>query len=164
MAKAGGRRIKRNLLIDINSIHFYTKEDIEHLKEVAVLKDYLNKKTLEIDMYNEEIMEKNAGQHIINERHLTNIGTFRAYINHYLANHPFVRGDYTLLVRQLESEGGGLPIQIYCFTNDTRWVSYENIQSDIFDHLYAVMPEFGLKGYQKPTGGDFVKAIDSLDK
>lgn len=159
MSKSGGRRIKRNLLIDVNSIRFYSKDDIEQLKEVAILTEYLNEKDTEIEIHNKEVSAGKHASHEMNKRQMTNIGTFRAYVKYYLENHTSIRNDYTLLVRQLQAEGGGLPIQIYCFTNDTRWVQYENIQSDIFDHLYAVMPMFGLSVFQKPTGGDFKKVL-----
>lgn len=155
MSKSGGRRIKRHILIDVNSIHFYTEQDISKLKEVEVLKDYLSEKDIEIKTFNEELKQKVTGNHDLNRRQLTNIGTFRAYINYYLINHPSIKNDYTLLVRQLEAEGDGLPLQIYCFTNDTRWAYFENIMSDIFDHLYAILPLFDLKVFQKPSGNDF---------
>lgn len=151
MSKSGGRRIKRNILIDVNSIGFLTDEKIEEFKDIHVLSDYLRAKQDEISVYNQDDLLK----HDVSMRRLTNVGTFRAYVEQYLRNHPKVKTKDTLLVRQLQAEGNGLPIQIYCFTNDTRWAYYEGIQSDIFDHLYAVLPAFGLKPYQSPTGGDF---------
>ena len=96
---------------------------------------------------------------IVNGRKLTNIGTFRAYIEKYLRNHPEVHKGLTLMVRQLQPGPEGLPIQIYCFTNDTRWVNYENIQANIFDHILAIVPEFSLKVFQNPGGSDFQKIL-----
>jgi len=94
---------------------------------------------------------------------LTNIGTFRAYVWAYLRQHPKVHQGMTLLVRQLQPTTEGLPLEIYVFTNDTNWVNYENIQSDIFDHLLAVISEFGLRVYQKPSGFDLKEALQSLE-
>ncbi len=150
MSKSGGRRIKRDLLIDVNSIGFLTEKEVGELREIHILKDYLDAKINEISVYNEDDLIR----HEVSKRRLTNIGTYRAYVEQYLKNHPKVKSQETLLVRQLEAQGSGLPIQVYCFTNDTRWAYYEGIQSDIFDHLYAILPYFGLKAYQAPTGQD----------
>ncbi len=154
MSKSGGRRIKRNLYIDVNSIGFLSDEQLEDLKEIEVLSGYLHTKEKEIAEHN-----SSKNDHLANVRKLTNVGTFRAYIREYLMNHPNIKTDDTLLVRQLEAEGNGLPMQVYCFTNDTRWAYYEDIQSDIFDHLYAIMDVFGLEAYQQPTGRDFKSLI-----
>ncbi len=150
MSQSGGRRIKRNLLIDINSIDFLTVEQIEKLKSIDILEEYLNEKTHEIENYN----DKKPNTHSISNRKLTNIGTFRVYIEKYLRNHASIKQDETLIVRQLEASGNGMPMQIYCFANDTRWANYEGIQSDIFDHLYAIIDDFELLPYQEPTGVD----------
>jgi len=153
MTKSGGRRIKRNLLIDVNSIGFLTTQEIENLQSIELLNPYLKKKKEEISRYNEG-RDVNSP---LNLRKLTNIGTFRAYIEEYLLHHPHIKTNDTLLVRQMEARGMGLPIQLYCFTNDTRWAYYEGIQSDIFDHLYAIIGEFGLRVYQEPAGSDLQK-------
>lgn len=150
MSRTGGRRIKRAIPIDVNTIGFLSDQQIEVLQGIEVLEDYLAHKTDEITTYNEAVNKKN----VVNTRQLTNIGTFRAYIQAYLKAHPNVRQDLTLLVRQLTPTDTGLPIEVYCFANDTAWANYEGIQSDIFDHLFAVMPFFGLKPYQQVSGYD----------
>ncbi|MGI5999344.1 MAG: miniconductance mechanosensitive channel, partial [Lutispora sp.] len=101
---------------------------------------------------------------VVNGRRMTNIGTFRAYIQRYLENHPRINHNMTTMVRQLQPGEHGLPIEIYAFTNTTQWVEYEGIQSDIFDHILAVVPEFGLKIYQSPTGSDISKLKIIPDK
>jgi len=151
MTQAGGRRIKRALNIDMTSVGFLTDEQIEDLKGINILKPYLEKKLEELNNAN----ETNGIKENINNRRLTNLGTFRAYIDMYLKAHLSIRNDYTLIVRQLPPSSEGLPIELYCFTNDTAWNNYENIQADIFDHLLAIIPEFGIKVFQAPTGSDF---------
>jgi len=151
MSKSGGRRIMRSIKIDMTTIGFLSQTEIEELKEVNLLKPYLEEKQKELSNSN----YSNNVKENLNSRKLTNIGTFRAYIELYLKTHPNVHQDYTLMVRQLEPTISGLPLEIYCFTNTTAWVSYEGIQSDIFDHLLAIVPEFGLQIYQMPTGSDF---------
>lgn len=150
MTKTGGRRIKRAISIDVNTIGFLTEEQLRELKEIDILEEYFAEKMVAIDAYNEGVQ----GNHIANLRKLTNIGTFRAYIRSYLQNHPKVFQELTLLVRQLAPTETGVPIEIYCFTNDIVWANYEGIQGDIFDHLFAVMPSFGLKPYQQVSGHD----------
>ena len=119
--------------------------------------DYLEGKEGELQKYNEELaspVATNPGTEV-NKRRLTNIGTFRAYARRYLKHHPRIRQDMTLLVRQLSLGSEGVPIELYCFTNTTEWGAYEDIQSDIFDHLLAIVPEFGLRLFQEPSGTDF---------
>ena len=128
---------------------------IDRYKKITLINDYINKKISDINNHN--IKQDNIEESIINGRCLTNIGTFRAYIEAYLRSNSQIHKDMTFLVRQLEPTPQGLPIQIYVFTNDTDWVRYEGIQGDIFDHLLAVIPEFGLKVFQSPTGKDFSK-------
>ncbi len=153
MSESGGRRIKRAIYIDMNSIKFVTPEMLQRFEKFHYISDYINTKKNEIDEFNRslnvEISEK------INVRQLTNVGTFRAYIVHYLRSHPKIHNNMTFLVRQLQPSPNGLPIEIYVFTSDTRWVEYEGIQSDIFDHLLAVVPEFELRVFQFPSGLDF---------
>ena len=108
-----------------------------------------------MEKYNKERNIEN--NNVVDGRHLTNIGTFRAYIKSYLRSHPKIHRDLTFLIRQLPPGSHGLPIEIYVFTNDTKWANYEDIQSDIFDHLLAVIPEFNLRLFQEPTGNDFKK-------
>ena len=155
MSDSGGRRIKRSIKIDMNSVKFCTDEMIGKYKKFKILSDYIGKKTQEISKYNSD--NNLSSDATINGRSLTNIGTFRAYIESYLRNNNNIHNEMTFLVRQLSPQSDGLPIEIYVFSNDTNWVNYESIQSDIFDHLLAIIPEFGLKVFQNPTGNDFRK-------
>ena len=152
MAKSGGRRIKRSINVDLNSIRFLTDDEVRRFKEFALLKDYIEAKEDELQAYNEAL--NSPGESGVNLRRLTNIGTFRAYIYNYLKHHPKVHDQMTLMVRQLQAGAEGQPIEIYCFSNDTEWAAYEGIQADIFDHVGAIVPEFGLRLYQKPAGAD----------
>jgi len=155
MSDSGGRRIKRSIKIDMNSVKFCTDAMIDKYRKFNVLSDYIDKKTQEINKYNSD--KKLSDDSMINGRSLTNIGTFRAYIESYLKQNNNIHDEMTFLVRQLSPQSDGLPIEIYVFSNDTNWVNYESIQSDIFDHLLAIMPEFDLKVFQNPTGNDFSK-------
>jgi len=155
MSESGGRRIKRSLFIDMNSIQLCTEELLEKFTNFEILKDYIKQKTTEVADHNKS--NNINTDELINGRRLTNIGTFRAYIEAYLRNNSQIHPEMTFLIRQLEPTSRGLPIQIYVFTNDTDWIRYEGIQADIFDHLLAVIPEFGLKVFQSPTGKDFAK-------
>jgi len=152
MTESGGRRINRSIYIDITSIDFCTEEMLEEFEKIDCLTDYIRNKRHEIVSYNSE----NNGDTLnpVNGKRLTNIGTFRAYIQSYLKNNPKIHKEMVQLVRQLPPGEYGLPLNIYAFTNDTEWANYENIQSDIFDHLLAVVPQFGLRVFQKPTGYD----------
>ena len=153
MFESGGRRIKRSIFIDQNSIHFLTPEELVHLQQFNLLDDYLKKKQEELDGWNQALGEK--GRKPLNTRRITNIGTFRAYVEQYLKNHPHVHQDMLMVVRQQNLSAEGIPLEIWCFTNTTVFVQYEAIQSDIFDHLLAIMPEFGLRVFQSPSGADF---------
>ena len=153
MSESGGRRIKRALYIDASSVRFQTPAEIEHFKRFALLKDYINAKEQELADYNAGLPEPIDDE--VNRRRLTNIGTFRAYILNYLKYRDDIRSDMTLLVRQLAPGPDGIPLQIYCFTATTKWADYEGIQSDIFDHLFAITGEFGLRLFQHPAGADF---------
>ena len=155
MSESGGRRIKRSLFIDMNSIRLCTEELLEKFTHFELLKDYIEQKTKEVADHNKSNNINTA--ELINGRRLTNVGTFRAYIEAYLRNNTKIHPEMTFLIRQLEPTDRGLPIQIYVFSNDIDWVRYEGIQADIFDHLLAVIPEFGLKVFQSPTGKDFSK-------
>ena len=155
MNESGGRRIKRHICLDMNSIRFCTNEMLDKFAKLNLLKDYLSEKQSEINTYNKahNIDPSNAQ----NGRSQTNIGIFRAYVKAYLANNPKIHKDMTFLVRQLAPTAKGLPIEIYVFSNDQRWAFFEEIQADIFDHILAIIPEFELKVFQEPTGGDFGK-------
>jgi miniconductance mechanosensitive channel len=155
MSESGGRRIKRSLHLDLGSVHFLTPEEIEHLGRHEFLRDYMAGKRRELEEADRRAPED--PQVIPERRRLTNVGTFRAYVEHYLRRHPKLHEDMTLLVRQLQPGPEGLPLEIYCFTNDTAWAHYESIQADIFDHLIAVLPEFGLRAYQQPAGSDLAR-------
>jgi miniconductance mechanosensitive channel len=158
MSDSGGRRIKRSLLLDQNSIRFLTDEETAKFKRFALLKDYITTKRQELSTDNIGLTNDDAAD--VNLRRLTNIGTFRAYIVNYLRGRADISDTMTFLVRQLPPGADGLPIEIYIFTNTTEWVSYEDIQADIFDHLLAIIPEFGLRVYQKPSGMD-IRALES---
>ena len=155
MSESGGRRIKRSLSIDMNSISLCNAETLDRFRKFELIREYVNLKQKEVVEHNKTNNIDSA--ELINGRCLTNIGTFRAYIEAYLRSNSQIHKDMTFLVRQLDPTETGLPIQIYVFTNDTDWVRYEGIQADIFDHLLAIIPEFGLKVFQSPTGKDFSK-------
>ena len=152
MSQSGGRRIKRCVFLDVSSIRFQTRDEVDHFTRFALLKDYVNDKEQELTDYNAGLETEVDAE--VNRRRLTNVGTFRAYAFNYLKNHPKIHAGMTLIVRQLAAGPEGLPLEIYCFTNTTEWATYEDIQSDIFDHLLAIVPEFGLRLYQKPAGSD----------
>ena len=152
MSESGGRRIKRAIMLDQQSVHFLDEKERAHLHRFGLLNDYLNKKQVEIESWITQLKEQ--GQEPLNTRRITNIGTFRAYVEHYLRSHPGIHQQMTLMVRQLSTTSEGLPLELYCFTNTVAWVAYEGIQADIFDHLLAILPEFGLRVYQAPTGQD----------
>ena len=162
MSESGGRRIKRSLSLDLSSIRFLREKEIEKLKSVNLLKDYLEKRTLEIQEYNRKhAVDKDSSP--LNRRALTNVGVFRIYAKAYVRSHPKVNENMTLLVRQLQSGPSGLPLELYLFSADKAWANYEDIQSDIFDHLFAALPQFGLKAFQNPSGADFSNLASVLN-
>lgn len=150
MAESGGRRIMRSIMIDQNSIAFLDDAMLESLSRFELLKAYLDGKLEELGRWNDA---QGAGEQV-NTRRLTNIGTFRAYMLAYLEARTDIASDKTLLVRQLAPGEYGLPLEIYAFADTTEWAEYERIQGDIFDHLLAILPEFGLRLFQRPTGVD----------
>ncbi|WP_140985107.1 mechanosensitive ion channel family protein [Asticcacaulis tiandongensis] len=156
MFESGGRRIKRSLFIDQRSIKFLNEEEIARLRRFALIDDYLDEKSRELDDYNLRLTE--AGRDPVNTRRVTNIGTFRAYIQAYLKSHPQIHQDMLLLVRQLQPTSQGLPLEIYCFTSETAWVLHETIQADIFDHLLATIDKFDLKLFQELSDSSFLKS------
>ncbi|WP_245892983.1 mechanosensitive ion channel family protein [Devosia naphthalenivorans] len=159
MQESGGRRIKRALLLDQSTIGFLNEQELRRLARFYNLENYLTEKQLELATFNKSLGDK-AGVPA-NTRRATNLGTFRAYIQNYLKGHPGVHQRMTLMVRQMPPSPQGLPLEIYCFTNTVAWVEYEGIQADIFDHLYAILPEFGLRAFQAPAGADFRSRSDS---
>lgn len=152
MQEAGGRRIKRSIYLDQTSVRFLQNEEKQHLSGFYLLGEYLVAKQRELDEWNASLAER--GRVPANTRRITNLGTFRAYVERYLRSHPKIHQGMTLLVRHLAPGPEGLPIEIYCFANDTAWGAYEGIQADIFDHLLAILPEFGLRVFQQPSGSD----------
>ncbi len=153
MEESGGRRIKRSINIDMKSVGFLDEAQIEKLRKFYVLQDYMSKKKKEITAYNKSL---NLDDSIVtNGRRMTNLGTFRVYLENYLHNHPKVNQEMTFLVRHLQPTETGLPIEVYVFSKDQEWAKYEAIQADIFDHILAILPEFGLRVFQNPTGDDF---------
>ncbi|MBX2940406.1 MAG: mechanosensitive ion channel [Ferruginibacter sp.] len=153
MQESGGRRIKRSLHINLSSIRFINPEWRAELKKIHLIKPFIETRQSDIDAYNQS---NNIDTSVlINGRRLTNIGVFRNYIELYLKNHPDIRKDMSLMVRQLTPTEHGLPLEIYCFTNTIQWGAYENIQSDIFDHLLSAAQYFKLEIFQSPSGSDF---------
>jgi miniconductance mechanosensitive channel len=158
MFEGGGRRIKRAIHINMGTIRFLSDNEIERLRRFALLRDYIDGKLAELAEYNAPWQDD--PESIVNARRLTNVGTLRAYIIAYLKSHPQIHSELTFLVRQLAPTPEGLPLEIYVFSRDTRWAIYEGIQADIFDHILAVVPQFGLSVYQRPSGNDFGAALD----
>jgi len=155
MQDAGARRIKRAIPLDQNAIRFLTPDEIDNLRRFRLLEGYLAGKDAELAEWNAQQSAAGvAGSNLVNARRITNIGTFRAYVVAYLKAHPRLTDAMTLLVRQLPPTAQGLPLEIYCFTDTTNWDEYEAIQSDIFDHLLAILPEFQLHVFQEPSGVD----------
>ena len=152
MVESGGRRIKRSLYIDIKSIRFLNSTDLEKLKKIQIIREYINDREKEVAVFNKQNQVDDSV--LVNGRRLTNIGTFRRYVEEYLKQHPQIHNDMTFLVRQLQPTEKGLPLEIYVFSKDQRWAYYEGIQADIFDHLLAVIPEFSLSIYQYPGSDD----------
>ncbi|MBJ9738587.1 mechanosensitive ion channel family protein [Acinetobacter oleivorans] len=159
MSNSGCRRMKRSLFLDQSSVHFMTDEEQQKLKEFLLLDQYLDAKNSEIEEFNKHL----SNQSRYNKRRLTNIGTFRAYVEFYLRQHKGIAQNQTIMVRQLQPTSQGLPLEIYAFTNTIAWVSYEAIQSDIFDHLIAILPEFGLRVYQAPSGHDLQRLTTEIN-
>lgn len=157
MQESGGRRIKRSIYIDMNSITFCTEEMLQRFEQIHYLTEYIRVKRKEIEAYNKQHGADPA--QAANGRRMTNIGTFRAYVSSYLKAHPKIHQGLISMVRQMPPGEHGLPIEIYCFTNDTAWANYESIQADIFDHIFSVLPQFGLRVFQSPSGQDFKEGL-----
>lgn len=153
MSESGGRRIKRSINIDMTSVKFCSDKMIQNYKKMECLKEYIETKEKELSEYNQK--HGIDPSQILNGRRMTNLGTFRAYIQEYLHRHPKIHQNMTFLIRHLQPTASGLPIEIYVFSNDQRWANYESIQADIFDHILAAIPEFDLRVFQNPSGGDF---------
>ena len=161
MENSGGRRIARSFVIDIDTIKFCTPEMLERFKKFQLVSQYIIDKEKEIEEYNKS--NNIDDSNLVNGRRQTNIGIFRAYLNAYLANCPYINKDMTFMVRQLSPTENGVPIQIYAFSSNKAWISYENIQSDIFDHVFAVVTMFDLKIYQKPSSNSLMSSIGVIE-
>lgn len=160
MEESGGRRIKRSIAIDMTTVRICDAGMIDRFRRFAYVSDYIDSKLKELAKWNAEHgVEDDV---LINGRRLTNLGIFRAYVEAYLRHHPMIHQEMTFLVRQLQPTEKGLPIEIYVFSKDQRWVQYEGIQSDVFDHIIAVVSEFELRVFQQPTGQDVVSLLDQL--
>jgi|AntAceMinimDraft_14_1070370.scaffolds.fasta_scaffold00473_17 miniconductance mechanosensitive channel len=157
MSESGGRRIKRGVYIDMDSVKFCTDEMLEKFKKIELIKEYLIRKEKEIEEYNSS--EKIDSSMLVNGRRQTNLGIFRAYLKAYLKKRADINNDMTFLVRHLEPTEKGIPIQIYVFTTTTDWGEYEDIQADVFDHILAIIPEFELMIFQYPSNGDIFKLM-----
>ncbi len=152
MQESGGRRIKRSISIDMQSVKFCTPEMLEKFKKIHHLKDYIEEREREIEEYNKEHNIDDSV--IVNGRRLTNLGIFRQYLDHYCRTNPRVNTNLTFLIRHLQPTDAGIPIEVYIFSADNRWAKYEELQADIFDHILAVIPEFELTVFQAPSGKD----------
>lgn len=160
MAESDGRRIKRSIFLDVSSVRFCQPEMIEHFKSIEVLRDYVERKEAELSEHNQAHGINEAVE--VNGRRMTNVGVFRNYLAAYLSAHPMVNSGMTLIVRQLQPTPQGLPLEVYAFIADKRWAEYEAIQSDIFDHIFAALPQFGLRAFQAPGGEDVAKAVEAV--
>ena len=162
MSESGGRRIKRAVNIDMQSVKFITPAMLERFKRYSRIRDYLQTRQAEIEAYNQE--HNIDLEDSVSGRRMTNLGVFRAYVTALLESHPLIRKDMTFLVRQLAPGPTGIPIEIFVFSSDQRWSYYEGIQADIFDHLLAVIPEFELRVYQEPSGYDLSAIAQALER
>ena len=158
MSEAGGRRIKRSIAIDVNSVKFCDAAMLKHFVRFSIIKDYITSKEQEVATYN-QMRKLDSQQDIVSSRALTNLGTFRAYVFAYLRNHPHINQSLTLMVRHLQPTPHGIPMQIYAFCSDIAWERYESVQADIFDHIIAAAQEFDLRIYQSPSGSEVAKLI-----
>lgn len=154
MSESGGRRIKRSVFIDINSVKFCSQEMIDRFMQIQILRPYIEEKEKELAEYNTAHNIDNSV--LVNGRRQTNLGIFRAYVSAYLHNNPSIHQEMTFLVRQLQPGESGIPIEIYVFSREQEWAKYENLQSDIFDHLLAAVPEFNLRVFQNPSSADIM--------
>ncbi|MCB0473813.1 MAG: mechanosensitive ion channel, partial [Flavobacteriaceae bacterium] len=153
MTNSDGRRIKRALIIKQNSIKFVSKKEVDALKKIQLLTSYLDNRQKDIDQYN---TQHNINKELaINGRNLTNIGIFRKYMQSYVARHTAINTEMTLMVRQLPPTPQGIPLEVYAFSSDKRWGNYEYIMADIFDHLLAAVPYFGLELFELPDNSNF---------
>jgi miniconductance mechanosensitive channel len=160
MTESGGRRIMRSLRLDMQSVHFCTPAELDRYEGIGLIRDYVNRRRPQV--LNDRARRHGDPDELINGRAMTNLGTFRAYVDAYLAAHPGVHPGMTRIVRQLQPGEHGLPLEIYVFSRDTAWEAYESLQADLFDHLLAALPVFGLRVFQAPGGGDLREGLASL--
>ena len=160
MQESEGRRIKRAVYIEVDTVHFASEELINSLSKLKLLKEFIKERQAEIESYNEEHGFK--GDELINARKQTNLGLFRRYVEYYLRHNVEINQEMTLIVRQLHPTDKGVPLEIYCFTNTKEWGEYEDITSDIFDHIFAIVPEFELSLFENPSGRDFQQSFSSV--
>ena len=153
MEESAGRRVKRSINIDMNSVRFCTPQMLEKFSRINLLKEYVTHTEKVLEEYNEEHQIDDSV--MVNGRRQTNLGVFRAYLTNYLNSHPMVNQHMTCMVRQLQPTERGIPIELYFFSSEKMWVPYENLQSDVFDHVLAIIPEFDLRVFQNPSGDDF---------
>ena len=153
MQESGGRRIKRSIRIDMNSVKFCTPEMLAKYRKIRLLKDYIEETEKVVEEYNKEHGIDNSV--FVNGRRQTNLGVFRAYLTNYLRSLPAVNQDLTCMVRQLQPTEQGIPLELYFFSSIKAWIPYEGVQADVFDHVLAIIPEFDLHVFQNPTGEDF---------
>ena len=147
MQESGGRRIKRSIYIDVHSIKLCDNNMLERFSKIRYINEYIDKKKNELRAYHRDYSIDESD--LLNSRRLTNIGTFRAYLEAYLRKHPDINQELTLMVRQLPPNELGLPLEIYCFSAQKEWVKYEKVQADIFDHVMAMLDLFDLRAYQR---------------
>ncbi len=160
MEKSGGRRIKTQIIINIETVSFATETQLDHWRKIKILRPYLTAKTMEINAANQANGE--AWSSPVNRRSLTNLGTFRAYCKAYFVNHPLIRHDMTCFTTLKPPTKDGVPVLIYCFTSVTAWTEYEQIQSDMMEHFFSILPEFGLKAYQSASASSIRAAVQAL--
>ncbi|WP_159799031.1 mechanosensitive ion channel family protein [Flavobacterium sp. MK4S-17] len=156
MVNSGGRRIKRHLLIKAGSVHFVTAEELQEYRKIQALVSYIDHRQADIDKYNQQNSADKSL--LVNGRNLTNLGLFRKYISHYIETHPAINKDLTMMCRHLQPTEKGIPIEIYAFTSDKRWTNYEYIMADMFDHIIAAVPYFGLEIFELPSDKAFIEA------
>ena len=161
MEESNGRRIKRSVNIDLGAVHFCSDQLLNRLENIHLISDYIKSKRKELEELNRKY--PNADLSLANGIRLTNLGIFRKYLELYLTGHPDIQHEMTTMVRQLQPTDRGIPIEIYGFSSEKAWEIYENIQSDIFDHVLSVIPEFELRVFQNPTGADFKQLGKSIE-
>ena len=161
MEESGGRRIKRAVNIDMKSVHFLSPEEIDKLKKIELIREYIESREKEISKFNEE--HRVDASVPVNGRRMTNLGTFRKYMEQYLKAHPFIHQGLTMIVRHMALTEAGIPLEIYAFSKKQDWVAYEAVQADIFDHILSVIPYFNLRVYQNPSGYDITEALSVIN-